>query len=456
MTYGSLFSGVGGFDLGFDRAGMRCQWQVEIDPRCRSVLRREWPGVVRLDDINGCRGGDLKGGNLPRVDLVCGGFPCQDVSVAGKRGGLYASRTGLFWQMMRVIGELQPRIVVWENVPGLHSSPPAGVGVPGTDFLAVLAALDELGYDGAWSTLDARHFGLAQMRARIFGVFVAGHPGAGPAAEVLALAARLSGNPAPSGPPREDLAAGLRSRSASRGVNLPGRGGEDDRNLAFAVRPDPGAGNANNTTFVPEHLPVSGGGGTYDQGASGLRVMALPQAVGALSARAAYDRGDGADVLIPQLANGLRADDSYGYRGDGGDAVLAVPLTGHCGSVSQREDDVNLVPAVTSKWAKGSGGPAGSETGNLTLAATVRSNVHNNSDPMTEGAMLERIGVRRLTPTECERLQGFPDGWTATGWDGKAIPDTQRYKMLGNAVPPPMAEWIGTGLVRILTGEDGR
>jgi len=416
---------------------MRCAWQVEIDPRCRSVLKREWPGVPRLEDINECRSGELPGGLLSHVDLVCGGFPCQDVSVVGKRGGLYASRTGLFWQMMRVIDELRPRVVVWENVPGLHTSPPSSVGVPGTDFLAVLTALDELGYDGAWSTIDARHFGLAQMRARVFGVFVAGHPGAGAAAAVLSLAARLSGYPETGGPPGEDLAAALRSRSHARGVNMPGRGGEDDRNLAFAIRPDPGGtGNAHNTTLVPALAEAicANEARTYTHEG---RTFKLRNVVGDLAptmtTRSAFDCGDHT-VMIPELANGLRADDSYGFRGDGGDA---------------------LVPAVTSKWAKGTGGPSGSETANLTLSRTVRSNVWNNSDPATEAGMLERIGVRRLMPVECERLQGFPDGWTARGDDGKPIPDTQRYKMIGNAVPPEMVEWIGRGIVRNLTQGDG-
>ena len=116
LTVGSLFSGIGGFDLGFERAGMTVQWQAEIDKHARRVLARWWPAAHCYDDVKEI------GGSAPRVDVLCGGFPCQDLSVAGRRAGLAGERSGLFHEFMRVVDEVAPRWVVIENVPGLLSS----------------------------------------------------------------------------------------------------------------------------------------------------------------------------------------------------------------------------------------------------------------------------------------------------------------------------------------------
>src|SRR3990167_7940242 len=171
MRYGSLFSGIGGFDLGFDRAGMKCAWQVEIDTKCQDVLGTHWPGIERYSDVR-TAGRD----NLEPVELICGGFPCQDLSVAGRRAGLGGERSGLWFEFARIVGELAPRWVVVENVPGLLSS--AG----GRDFAVILRGLVERGYGVAWRILDAQYFGLAQRRRR---VFVVGHLGDGRASQVL-------------------------------------------------------------------------------------------------------------------------------------------------------------------------------------------------------------------------------------------------------------------------------
>jgi DNA (cytosine-5)-methyltransferase 1 len=184
VSFGSLFAGIGGFDLGFERAGMTCTWQVEVDRACRCVLERHWPGVDRFEDIR-----EVGGGQLVAVDLVCGGFPCQDLSVAGRRGGLDAPRSGLFHEFVRILSELRPRWVVVENVPGLLSSR------AGRDMGTVLGRLAQLGYGFAYRVLDAQHFGVAQRRRRLF---LAGRLGdrAG-AAQVLLEPEGLRGDPAP-------------------------------------------------------------------------------------------------------------------------------------------------------------------------------------------------------------------------------------------------------------------
>lgn len=155
MTFGSLFAGIGGMDLGLERAGMTCRWQVEIDPYARRVLERHWPDVRRHDDVRTFPPDD--GGDW-RVDLICGGFPCQDVSLAGKRAGLDGERSGLWFEYERVLRVLRPRFVLVENTPGLLS---AGFG-------RVLGGLASLGFDAEWSIVSACSLGAPHMRERLF------------------------------------------------------------------------------------------------------------------------------------------------------------------------------------------------------------------------------------------------------------------------------------------------
>ncbi len=116
LTFGSLFAGIGGFDLGFERAGLECKWQVEIDPYCQRVLAKHWPEVRRHDDI---RTFPPDGSDEWRVDVICGGFPCQDISDAGKRAGIDGERSGLWAEYARILGAIRPRFAVVENVAAL-------------------------------------------------------------------------------------------------------------------------------------------------------------------------------------------------------------------------------------------------------------------------------------------------------------------------------------------------
>ena len=167
FTFGSLFAGVGGLDLGLERAGMRCGWQVEIDDYCTWVLEKHWPNVQRYGDVRECGSH-----NLAPVDLICGGFPCQDVSHAGERKGLKeGTRTGLWYEFARIIRELRPRWVLAENVPGLLSVD-SGRGM-GT----VLRDLAACGYDAEWDCIPAAAFGAPHLRYRVF--IVAHHRGSG-------------------------------------------------------------------------------------------------------------------------------------------------------------------------------------------------------------------------------------------------------------------------------------
>src|SRR4051812_10602658 len=114
LTFGSLFAGIGGIDLGLERAGMQCKWQVEINDYATRVLAKHWPDVHRERDVRACGAH-----NLTTVDLICGGFPCQDISYAGKGAGLAGRRSGLWFEYARIIRELEPRYVLVENVAAL-------------------------------------------------------------------------------------------------------------------------------------------------------------------------------------------------------------------------------------------------------------------------------------------------------------------------------------------------
>ena len=170
-TVGSLFSGIGGFDLGLERAGWNVKWQVEINDYRREVLARHWPDTRRYEDVR-----ELPDETLERVDMVCGGFPCQNLSVAGNRDGLAGSESGLWYDYLRIVETLRPSWVFIENVPGLLSSD------EGRDMEIVVGGLTECGYGVSWRVLDSQFFGVPQRRRR---VFIIGHIGGPCPPEVL-------------------------------------------------------------------------------------------------------------------------------------------------------------------------------------------------------------------------------------------------------------------------------
>lgn len=371
MKFISLFSGIGGFDLGFELAGMTCIGQVEIDRAARAVLARHWPDVKRVEDIR-----NVGGDTFESVDLVCGGFPCQDLSVAGKREGLAGSRSGLWWQFRKVIREYRPRWVVIENVPGLLSSNNE------RDFGIVIRGLVKCGYGVAWRVFDSQYFGLAQRRER---VFVVASLGDGNCAEILFEREGGGWDIAPS------KAAGKISPTLTESGVGTGRTGNERTELDFVIA-----------------QTLTGGG------------------------------GDKRGYIDPVNAT----------------MVLAKPLGAHHAPRYDLDNETYVVsPTVSSKWAKETGGPSGDEVQNIVVSFTARRNgdgLENLSPTVSSGTgAFGAPGVaggellpRRLTPTECERLQGFPDGWTA----GQA--DSPRYRQLGNAVSVPVLEWIGKRILK--------
>lgn len=186
MRFVSLFAGVGGFDLGLERSGHTCVGQVEIDKHAQSVLARHWPDVPKHDDVTTAIDWADEIGLTGNVDLVAGGFPCQDLSVAGKRAGLDGKRSGLFYDALAFAKAVKAKTILLENVPGLLSSN------QGRDFGVLLTELADAGYSNIeWRVLNSQFFGVAQRRRR---VFIVASLGTEPFRTVLAECESSAGN----------------------------------------------------------------------------------------------------------------------------------------------------------------------------------------------------------------------------------------------------------------------
>lgn len=248
MRFGSLFAGIGGIDLGLERAGMTCAWQVEWDDYCQAVLKRHWPDVKRYGDIT-----KIKTEELEPVELICGGFPCQPVSTAGRRRG-DADDRWLWPEYLRIVRAVRPRWVLAENVPGLLSID------SGRLFGGILRDLAESGYDAEWRVVSARDLGARHLRRRVF--ILAHRTGAG-----LARGEREPGDGTGQG----------RSGGDSGGGGGGGAGGQtvadsDDRGPDDGLRPGRALIRESGSRLADPAL-----GGQQGRGRAGLPVLNAPR-----------------------------------------------------------------------------------------------------------------------------------------------------------------------------------
>ena len=370
----SLFAGIGGFDLAIERAGIKVVAAVEWDKHAQKVLAKQFPNTQIYGDITGVTGEQLiNAGFDPANGIITGGFPCQDLSVAGRRAGLTGSRSGLFWEICRLLDETKAQNFILENVPGLLSSN------EGRDMGTVIRALEERGYSIAWRVLDAQHFGVAQRRRRVFIVGNLGNDWRTPA-EILAIAESSARYSEQSNAKRKDTA-----RITSDGTTDNSRAGNFEL-YDFpkkSVSPTLNARRAHDTMTYQEVARMQGFGD-----------YAIDEVAGALKAR---DYKDATDLVIQPFVKIIRS----GARAEDGSLPAEVWAERETAPGYGEEQDPMFTLDTTSPHA-------------IATAAT----------------------VRRLTPVECERLQGFPDNWT----EGQA--DSHRYKQLGNAVAVPVVEWI--------------
>jgi DNA (cytosine-5)-methyltransferase 1 len=563
LTIGSLFSGIGGIDVAFEKAGAKVLWQAEIDKNCRRVLRERWPDVelyedvkditfkglspmqpneasdgvsptgvkrasflvqglresvfestkegersrrnsrtetslaahdtlsvdsdrVRIDgvearremrhlptadessahrsqpsdrestrtpvptmqsEVGSSRGSSLSNGSvgIPTpafVDVIVGGFPCQDLSVAGKRTGLKGERSGLFFEVIRIIKEMReasngeyPKYVVLENVPGLLSSN------RGRDFGVVLKELAQCGMDDiGWRVLDAQYFGLAQRRKR---VFIVGHSGGGAdSAEVLFDAESVYGDSPPSRPSKQIVTSALTGRLGS--------GGPDDNSaqghhlLAELASRYWDGGDLSDTLDVsmlvkgqmmPEKrrmpvvfAPIPVQNATRGKSQNGLGV------------------GDEGDPMYTLDIASQHAVLTFSCKNDGSDVGSAD------GYETWEEDETtNTLNQFDVGDVRTTTAIVEAVMGDISHALTGEG-CDASKDGTGRGTpiiaqLLQYLTIRRITPLEALRLQGFPDDHLDVV--GKPLSDTTKYRMVGNAVAVPCVRWIANRMVAV-------
>jgi DNA (cytosine-5)-methyltransferase 1 len=402
LTAVSLFAGIGGFDLALHQAGITVTAAVEIDPACRAVLARHFPQTILFPDVSEVTGDQLRAtGFVPRDGVLAAGWPCQGNSVAGRRHGMADPRSGLWRHVVRILAEARPRWFLGENVPGL-------LGINGgADFTAVISDLDDLGYGVAWRVLDAQWFGVPQRRRR---VFLAGCLGDGAAPVEVLLEPESGGwNPAPRLEARPDAA-----RRADRSTRR--AGGHGTRRVAPTLT---SGGNATGGTRAP---------GTNPDSAESLIVSTL-QGGGQRGHRLDAESAAGGHLLPVPLAVRGRDGGSQAEFGAPGDLAFTVRTPAGGSSYPM---------VATMAFNPQTGGSKPHLGYGVTPSA-----LHASQVPGVHAG----TAVRRLTPRECERLQGFPDDWTA----GQS--DAARYRQLGNAIAVPVAAWIAARLAEACAAE---
>ena len=410
MKYASVCDGIGAAHVAWSGLGWDCKWTSEIEPFPAAVVEHHFklPNVGDMTAITE----EMLDGYGP-IDLLVGGTPCQSFSVAGLRGGLADPRGNLALRFVQLVGELRPSWVVWENVPGVLSS--GG----GRDFGTFLGALAELGYGFAYRILDAQWFGVAQRRRRVFVVTHARDWRC--AAAVLFERESLCGNPPTRGKAWEGAARSTAARltGSGRGVERCGESrGQDDV------------------------------------------VLAAPQVANPLTAR----MGKGINTTCDEGQTAIVA--SYGFKQGASHSGACGGLTEDCEPPLTCGQDHNLIafhptqdPISTDDGlthSRGCGSSRGCATAAVAFSHSADANscgtacVVEGTPPLRGGgagnsmpAVASAKDVRRLTPRECERLQGFPDDYTLVTYRNKPAADGPRYRALGNSMAVPVMRWIG-------------
>lgn len=492
LTAVSLFAGIGGFDLALKRAGVKVVAAVEIDPACRGVLARHFPGTHLFSDVTEVTGDQLRAaGFVPERGILTAGWPCTGNSVAGRRAGLADPRSGLWVHVARLLAELRPTWFLGENVPGLYSVN------DGADIAVVRRDLAQRGYWWAERILDAQRFGVPQRRRR---VFFAGHSGdaRGPV-EVLLEPEGGAGNPAACGQPGEgasgDTASGAGSPRTvgTLGTTGPGGGwrlGADEAaagqlvaSTAYTVHAAESCAKERHAfeTTTARSLDTTGGfasnqGGTLvastlqGGGQRGHRVDAEGAAGGHLVAFDEAQITSGENRSNPAPGDPAPGDPAptLNQKGRIHVADTAYALTSRASRASRASrEETYITHTLTGEGFDASEDGTGRGTPivpiGVPLMEVAAFNPQSGGSKARLGygdkptalqanqvtAIHEATAVRRLTPRECERLQGFPDDWARWLADGTEQSDSARYRQCGNAVAVPVATWIAKRLVAV-------
>lgn len=536
ITHGSLFSGSGGFDEAARMNGIKTLWCSEIEPFPLRVLKKNFPEAKQLGDIS-----QIKGTKIEPVDIISGGSPCQDMSIAGNRDGLDGERSVLFHQQIRIVKEMRektngqyPRYMLWENVPGAFSSN------KGEDFRSVLQAIasitgEEISiprpprggqwsyagaimgrtYSIAWRTMDAQYWGVPQRRRRIY--LVADFGGAS-APQVLFERESLSWNPTQSRIERQAAAGdfeesiGISSRGGYAVENHPNdsRVGLSEDGKVQTLTGRMGTGGGNVPLVMEELKPYTCGNGQV----AGLKLSEVAGTLDCKGGNPTCNQGGMAIVAFEpgaasRVGGHVYEDGKSGtLRANAGDnqQAVAIPIEGNGQRPSHKGDGYNetdkmytLNATEQHAVAYGIDRAAFNQGQNAQFGIAIEEEVEPTmvakgpnavAQPMPE---IEYI-VRRLTPMECARLQGFDDDWTddliienpdkntlqffmdawlehwavigrgkgikkpktekeVIRWLSKEPSDSDKYKLWGNGIALPCAFHVFEGIIQILGGE---
>ncbi len=437
MKYLSVCSGIEAASVAWKGLEWEAAGFSEIEPFPCAVLNHHFPTVTNFGDLTKHEQWKIQPGS---IDVICGGTPCQSFSVAGLRAGMADPRGNLALTFLSLCDRIRPEWIVWENVPGVLSSN------GGRDFGAFLGALAQLGYGFAYRILDAQYFGVAQRRRRVF--VVANSRDWRRAAAVLFEPESLRGDSAPrrakgqgitAGPSRsvDTICAAVTSKWAK---GSGGPAGDECQNLVTAppIVLDRAAFNQGEGAQYPPRIEAS-------ETMSAL-VARGPHAVGLANvshtlARAEGVTEDGTGRGVPIVT--ARPPEPIAFHPTQ-DPISSVTVS-HCIGAKEYATCAVTVPAPEPFCkAKRAQSVDDDETWEANRPAPTLS-VFDSGDTRATVAIVTPapLAVRRLTPRECERLQGFPDDWTAIPYRGKPASDGPRYKAIGNSMAVPVMKWIG-------------
>jgi DNA (cytosine-5)-methyltransferase 1 len=477
MNYLSVCSGIEAATVAWHSLGWTPLAFSEIEKFPSQVLAHHYPNTPNLGDMTRFKEWNFESD----VNVLVGGTPCQSFSVAGLRKGLYDPRGNLMLTYLAIAAKYRPKWLVWENVPGVLSSN------GGLDFASLLRGMGELGYGFAYRVLDAQYFGVAQRRRR---VFVVGYLGNWrPAAAVLFERHSLQGHPAPSREKREGVAPStgfsvtgsvtggfgpkLGTDEACQGSLIPAMHSEISPALKARDAKGPSSdGDGDGAILVPMSRPIAlqdvravekmqNGKGWNDDGTAYTvdthATQGVAQPINIYGGNKRQDRPEGGFYVRMDENISKTLDSATGLNptcSQGGTAVMqpipfdttqitskanySKPQAGDpCHPLAAGAHPPAITQAMAFDWQSG-----GDARG---LDPKPTAQLQRSQTP----AVMQAMAVRRLTPVECERLQGFPDNYTDIQPKGKATPDGPRYKALGNSMAVPVMAWIGERIAQV-------